>query len=781
MKTRIQGSAIDLRDGKYRRVNHHVKFVTRSAHSAAGRPLHAVSKAFKVMIKEKPATSASLPVGSIRPDLEFEEVVVGGCVHVGMEPVDRRWHTDEQRRRLQWTLQHVARPLLDGGTERNFEDFMLSIMERGLVRTMLSKWSWTETTEYGDSAVKMLPLSKVDVAWTAHALGQQVSGVQMDALSLWNNYDGPSDANPDFKQDCALREADMAPGPGLDLLLEHKFFRRVRLDDGRVYYKTPEVEQMEDDIVSALLATRTHALSSVRDPDPDVGRAPDTKQLAAHRMMATRHVSVLTGIAGTGKSATLSGFLRVVGGGIVVVTPSHASRKVIMRACDGVPRAGFDVVQFTRFGFDRAWGSRRTTKLLRAAGSADDPREFDKDDGRPVSPCDDCVETLVFEEAGMQDLQGVAATLKGARRRFPSLRRVIFCGDPRQLRSVGRGNVLQDLIDGGVAHIELTRVFRSGEAIAGNSRAIVDGRPGDINFDKTFKMVACERSSLEVLPNPREDAGGAPKALPLTKIVDEFMRDRAAGEEAHIIAYMNRENDAINSAILNRLGIIADKRGRGVFLSPGLKVVVDECWFEPEPEPERKPAVHVHAVDDSKTPFELIKSDMFVIDSVQPGTRPGLPVVPLVIPAVPDAADDDSEQELTTKGAVVCASSAYHIVRMTPWMSPGADPVEFVIAEGMMTKLFSVGYSTTIHKMQGAQARYVYVVAVPNCVHFDREALYTATSRSETRCKLFTNDTYLVGIVMKRNRTRMSTFHHKLAEHTCLRMPCAPAEKTPSP
>lgn len=55
------------------------------------------------------------------------------------------------------------------------------------------------------------------------------------------------------------------------------------------------------------------------------------------------------------------------------------------------------------------------------------------------------VETLIIAETSMADMFQTSAVL-AAFRKFPSLKRVVFCGDHNQLDSIFKGSVLRDVM-----------------------------------------------------------------------------------------------------------------------------------------------------------------------------------------------------------------------------------------------------------------------------------------------------------------------------------------------
>lgn len=81
--------------------------------------------------------------------------------------------------------------------------------------------------------------------------------------------------------------------------------------------------------------------------------------------------------------------------------------------------------------------------------------------GEKQNPGDNQVEenVLLVDESSMIDIVIGEYLTSGV----DNVSRLVFVGDPEQLPSVGAGRFLQDLIDGGVPHVELKDVFRQSE------------------------------------------------------------------------------------------------------------------------------------------------------------------------------------------------------------------------------------------------------------------------------------------------------------------------------
>ncbi|KAG5184084.1 P-loop containing nucleoside triphosphate hydrolase protein [Tribonema minus] len=670
---------------------------------------------------------------SFKEDLKFVAEERGGSVSLYVPPLQNGLNsvlTKSELTQFWWTAQHVCKDMMDRGSKSDMERFIAEVRRHGICETLLNKFKWHDMV-YDEQ--RQLSLHKSAIEFVASALGETIPPVTMQALQLWNSYDGPASEYPAHSSDTALLASSFGVtggrvSGGMQLLLDKGFFVR-REFKGITYYKTPEVEKAEQALCAALAEICSRPLIGASAFAPDSTSTHDAGQLAALQMMFEHHVSIVTGLAGTGKSETTSTFLSMCASA-GVIAPSHAAKKVIQDKCRraGCAAIGFEVVQFTKL-LGKCRSSDRSVAFLESMGWTQEGDEGEGKDRVPDS-ISAIAHAIVFEETGMQDLQAVAQTLKVVADLFPDLCRVVFCGDPNQLRSIDRGNVLQDLIDGGVPHVQLMHNWRSGQALACNFRCIVEQRPTDLTYDDTFQVIECAAADMVPLAQRKGEAS-APKSLPLAKIVAEFIADSDRGEQPHIVAYMNIEVNAINDAVIDALGL-RSRKGEP-FLVRDLKVVVTD-------------SVHVPASANTGS-LTLTKASMYVVTDITRAhpRSDSLPVLPK-----PDA----------TAGEVgeIDESLDYFKVTLQVWR--GEETISFFAAHDDISKHFEVGYATTIHKMQGGESQFLYCIAIPNCAFYDCYSLYTNTSRARERCKCFARPGDLTRIIKKRTRGRISTLQY---------------------
>ena len=164
----------------------------------------------------------------------------------------------------------------------------------------------------------------------------------------------------------------------------------------------------------------------------DEHHAPTPTQWAAVRAAAEHRLSILTGLPGTGKTATMRALVDLL----------RASKRTV-RLCAPTGKAARRLSEAT--------GAEATTihRLLEWI-----PGEgFARDADDPLTG----VDLLVVDEASMLDVRLAAALLEAVGPRT----HVLLVGDVDQLAPVGPGRVLEDLIaSGALPATRLTEVFR---------------------------------------------------------------------------------------------------------------------------------------------------------------------------------------------------------------------------------------------------------------------------------------------------------------------------------
>jgi exodeoxyribonuclease V alpha subunit len=169
------------------------------------------------------------------------------------------------------------------------------------------------------------------------------------------------------------------------------------------------------------------------DPPADGDHAPTPTQWAAVHAAAEHRLSILTGLPGTGKTATMRALVDLL-----------RAQKRTVRLCAPTGKAARRLSEAT--GGAEATTIHRLLEWIPGEG-------FARDADDPLTG----VDLLVVDEASMLDVRLAAALLEAVGPRT----HVLLVGDVDQLAPVGPGRVLEDLIASGVAPAtRLTEVFR---------------------------------------------------------------------------------------------------------------------------------------------------------------------------------------------------------------------------------------------------------------------------------------------------------------------------------
>jgi len=229
---------------------------------------------------------------------------------------------------------------------------------------------------------------------------------------------------------------------------------RVLREDDRIY--TLGLHRAETDAAARLLAMLAEGGGDLPFDEGELGRlqrslsvelAPD--QVEAVRLAHDRHVLVITGGPGTGKT-TLTRFLLDLFSGLDL--------RLVLAAPTG--RAARRLSETAR---------RDASTLHRLLGFDPSTGDFARDESDPIE-----ADVVLIDEASMVDQRLFASLLRA----LPEGARLVLVGDADQLPSVGAGEVLRDLIRSGVVPTaRLTRIFRQGErsGIVGNAHRILAG------------------------------------------------------------------------------------------------------------------------------------------------------------------------------------------------------------------------------------------------------------------------------------------------------------------
>jgi exodeoxyribonuclease V alpha subunit len=234
------------------------------------------------------------------------------------------------------------------------------------------------------------------------------------------------------------------------------------------------------------------------------------QQQSAVQATLSQKVTILTGGPGTGKTTTLR-----------MVIHALEQEDIEYALCSPTGRAAKRLGEATE---------RPASTIHRLLGFQPEGGGFLHDDDNPLE-----VDVLVVDEASMIDLVLFYSMLKALR----STTHLMLVGDIDQLPSVGAGNVLNDIIASGVAHVtRLNQIFRQDDDshIILNAHRINEGQqPFTDNKSRDFFFFGA---------NSAEDAQALTVDVVVNRIPDKFGYDPV--HDVQVLSPMYRNMGGVN-------------------------------------------------------------------------------------------------------------------------------------------------------------------------------------------------------------------------------------------
>ncbi len=326
---------------------------------------------------------------------------------------------------------------------------------------------------------------------------------------------------------------------------------------GEVFLRTPAMRDAEVDLLRSLTETRRRfgafdrevsavpagsAVSAV-SPEAETAETLCDEQRVAVDVSMRNAVSYITGSAGRGKSSSIMEIVRRSRSGTIICTPTHAARKVIQRrvARNGLlDRCRVEVIAFVTIHAPKYSDGRRRA----GRGASDREDRFFRGSA---------VETLVVEEAGMVGTATASTLLSALLGAFPSIVRLVFVGDSKQLQSIAKGNLLNDLVRARTVPGSVLAINHRSGSLSTNIDRILEGDGAGIVLEPgRFEVVRADGSEV------------------VDVVVREMNRiSRETRHSVHSLCYTHRDVDRVN-------GIFQLEHGTLLMLTPGLKVRVKD-------------------------------------------------------------------------------------------------------------------------------------------------------------------------------------------------------------
>ena len=495
-----------------------------------------------------------------------------------------------------------------------------------------------------------------------------------------------------------IREEDL---PVYMLMVRERILKAQKLD-GQEYLITREVDDAEETLVRSL-----HELSrrydvpnkTITSDSGDPGREElIEEQIQACEISLNSPISYLCGPPGTGKTSCIIKIIEE-SDGVVILTPSHIAKEVVKKraAKNGINETTYSVeVLAFAVRHIREWVTDSVPEGVHdiPQRSIDMMERFKQEDGSLQ------IETLLIEEASMVDLFQASSVID----QFcdiPSLKRVIFVGDHRQLPSVAKGRVLQDVMEcGSIRGKVLETNHRSGSALSSNLKHVLTSSLINMEEDSSFEVTGVPLEHCEV----ETDSYGRDRAMAIQPVIDTYMQHLRMGQRAHIFCYTNIEvvriNDAIKTAIF----------GSGTLMFPNeSKVKVVDCDIIKPAYFHRNEFLEI--IENRGPKHFIVKrwSNNVSVDG------------------------DDETYEITIGGRLKDA--------------------------------LTLGYASTVHSYQGSECPVVIIHGIPNSSYFCRDSLYTACSRGKEKCYVVTCNQARYSwrkVIYKRAAVRLSNLSKRL-------------------
>ncbi len=181
------------------------------------------------------------------------------------------------------------------------------------------------------------------------------------------------------------------------------------------------------------------------------------------KFILKNNLCILTGGPGTGKTSTV----KVA---IYAFKKLFPEKDILLLAPSG--KAAQRLSESS--GFD----AKTIHKAVEAMGDG----KYIKNENNPVE-----ADFVIVDEASMCDVEITHALLRALK----STAKILFMGDTAQLPSVGAGNVLHDMLKGGVPSFNLTKVFRQkGLSLVATNAAILRNYDNHLEYDEeNFKFI----------------------------------------------------------------------------------------------------------------------------------------------------------------------------------------------------------------------------------------------------------------------------------------------------
>ncbi|CAM9830229.1 unnamed protein product [Ectocarpus sp. 8 AP-2014] len=396
-------------------------------------------------------------------------------------------------------------------------------------------------------------------------MGHDASDLHVHAADLLNeNYRGHRSNGDSVIPVSGIRANDM---PAFKMMYREKIVRSQKLGS-KEFLITKEVFDAEELFKASLkhLKTNFSVESKIEiENNPDADEQLIQEQLDACNIAMNSGVSYICGMPGVGKTSSLCKVIQN-SNGTVILTPSHVAREVVHQRAKKnlIPESTYSV-EVLAFGIRHihTWHPDADTSEFKPSDrSYQMMKKFQHSDGNIQ------VETLIIEETSMADIFQTSAVL-AAFCEFPSLKRVVFCGDHNQLESISKGSVLRDVMGSSSVPGTILKVnHRSKSGLSQNLPMIITSSLAFMEEDDTFEIREHGIDDCRV----ETDKFNRRRVIIRDPIIRLFLEHVERGIPCHVFAHTNIEVKQLNSGI--KLALFGDD---SVLFPVGCKVRVKDC------------------------------------------------------------------------------------------------------------------------------------------------------------------------------------------------------------
>lgn len=480
---------------------------------------------------------------------------------------------------------------------------------------------------------------------------------------------------------------------------------------------------------------------------------PDDNQLTAVKNAITKHLSILTGGPGTGKTQTVNFIVneliaRGLKDNIVLLAPTGAAATRLTKLANQDNQADLEAStlhSFMRISIDDR--PSRLTNYVKDTFQTYYDSVIDND--KPLY--------VIVDEAGMCDTKVMWALLRDLRLKH----HLILVGDADQLPPIKNGMPFDDfIINKNIPTIELHHIYRSLGSIADNTELIRDSNTLDGFQAETIKPLAIKNIDLiEKYSQTHTIYDATDPALAIVHLCDIVKQLTAKPDfnwpQLLIITPFNNGingtkalNNRINELIdlpqtANRISIKSQGAAGVTTFDEGNYVVnnrntrycviseddLESLKNSPKPKQE-KDLTHIYKATVSPNNGKHTLPNRMCINGDRGFIRK--------IINVPKSKENKASK------LVLIETEALQLENSNP---ASATKYYLITNEAVFKYNFSLGYVVTVHKAQGNEAKRVILIGTQKQVSqnwtgiFNHASLYTAYTRSKLFCYMIGSPT----------------------------------------